>query len=146
MSGCTRVILLLLTASVTGVAASLIDHSTLISKLGFAGVRLTPGTPQVTPVAETQEADDERVPVQYLRSKQYHRAASIVSKQRATFRTMSRTTAGASAVLISGWVPNLKIAFADEPPATEVFELQMVIAQALASASAFFSEALHIPL
>ena len=147
MNGVLRSLVLLLLSTPGSRAAALIDHSSLVSRLGFAGVRLTQGAPQVTPVAEAEEeADVARVPPHYLRSKQYLRAASAVGRQRATFRAISRTTAGASGVFVSGWVPNLKIAFADEPPTPDIFDLQMVIAQTLAQASAFFSDAFHIPL
>ena len=50
----------------------------------------------------------------------YYRAHAAVKRQRDALRAMSRSAAGASAVYVSGWVPRLDSAFAEdwveEPP------------------------------
>ena len=125
--------------------SALIDLSNLhFASLGFAGVRLRSQRPVPERVAAEAEVetDDE---LKHL-SKQYLRALSQERRQRSVFRTASRITAGTSAVIISGWLPSVQFAVAGEPPLPADFDFSMLIAQSMAQASQFVSEALHLPL
>mmetsp|Transcript_62482 Transcript_62482/g.185858 ORF Transcript_62482/g.185858 Transcript_62482/m.185858 type:complete len:125 (-) Transcript_62482:346-720(-) len=113
--------------------------------MGFAGVRWLPtetaprpvaGSEGPRPVAEVLGLTASGLPIlseiEPEMEQQYARAVAGVKSRRAVVRGFGRAAAGASAVFLSGWVPNVQLAFAEEPPVPEAgFDLPMLVAQML---------------